>query len=687
MKVHKHYSLFINIQMTYCLSLLLVLWVSSVSGFISFQQRQCISRKTVPASAAARILHDVGNQNETNPEKRKYAISQPHYVVRRIVFQSPQEPEKNDTDTPINIRNMTRYILPRTYPLSRSHHENYLRRLNSRNITIQGLQILNGEDFEFNENDIQDLSDHPFFKHLMNNTDPSFRITGIQRIGNLEDFQGFNTGSSDDDMEGSESDNSDHEDDIPENIRRNIFGAFRAGGGSRGRQGKKSENYEVLTDFHLNFSDVGGYDKIKKELYQCVDILSNYTKYARFNVRIPRGLVLEGPPGNGKTLLAKAFAGEAGVGFIPVSGSEFQEKYVGVGSARIRELFELASRNTPCIVFIDEMDAVGRKRSGDGESSTSERDSTLNELLVALDGFKNNTGIFVIGATNRVDLLDSALMRPGRIDKQIYIANPDDATREAILNIHLRGKPYDESNIKVDGLVDITQGMSGAQIENLLNEGMLHALRENREVMNMTDVDITVNKMVAGWQATEHQFTSDIVDHIAIHEMGHAIVGILSQHHSKMTKVVINLSSPRTPGYTMFEPSTSNIHTREALFEHLAILLAGRIAEEVCYDVSVTTGAINDFEEAFKLAERMILYYGMGKSVIYPSSSEKFKEMIDNEVAELIDSAYAYSVYILQQCKEALVESADILKRDKLLYCSDLETLIQNKYPDIKTLK
>tara|TARA_B100000123_G_scaffold236606_1_gene187977 strand:+ start:7847 stop:9847 length:2001 start_codon:yes stop_codon:yes gene_type:complete len=665
----------------FCSLFILLLGVYSTYGFVPFHHQTCFTKSSL-LQTAARVLHDVGNKNHTNPEKRKYSISQPHYVIRRVSLQPPNEPEKNDTDAPIDIRNMTRYILPRSYPLSRSHHENYLRRLNSRNITIQGLQILNGADFEFNENDIQDLSDHPFFKHLMNNTEPGFRITGIQHIGNPEDFQAFNTQP--DDHDGNAGD---HEDDFAENMRRNIFGAFRAGGGSRSKQGKKSDNYEVLTDFHLNFSDVGGYDKIKKELYQCVDILSNYTKYARFNVRIPRGLVLEGPPGNGKTLLAKAFAGEAGVGFIPVSGSEFQEKYVGVGSARIRELFELASRNTPCIIFIDEMDAVGRKRSGDGESSTSERDSTLNELLVALDGFKNNTGIFVIGATNRVDLLDPALMRPGRIDKQIYISNPDDATREAILNIHLRGKPYDKENINVDGLVDMTQGMSGAQIENLLNEGMLHALRENREIMNMTDVDITVNKMMAGWQATDHQFTSDIVDHIAIHEMGHAIVGILSQHHSKMTKVVINLSSPRTPGYTVFEPSTSNIHTREALFEHLAILLAGRIAEEVCYDVSVTTGAINDFEEAFKLAERMILYYGMGKSVIYPNSSEKFKEMIDNEVAELIDSAYAYSVYILQQCKEALIEGADILKRDKLLPCSDLETLIQSKYPNIKKLK
>ena len=437
----------------------------------------------------------------------------------------------------------------------------------------------------------------------------------------------------------------------------------------------------------LIFVGISQYDKIKKELQQCIDILSNYTKYTKYNVRIPRGLILEGPPGNGKTLLAKAFAGEAGLGFISVSGSEFQEKYVGVGASRIRELFSLANRNSPCIVFIDEIDAVGRKRSGDGESSTSERDSTLNELLVALDGFKNNTGVFIIGATNRVDLLDPALLRPGRIDKQIFIGNPDDNTRKAILDIHLQGKPYDKDNISSENLVDLTQGLSGAQIENLLNEGMLNALRENREQITNEDLDYTMNKMVAGWQPNEHQFTSDIVDHIAIHEMGHAIVGILSKHHSKMTKVVINLSSPRTPGYTMFEPSASNIHTREALFEHLAILLAGRIAEEVCYDVSVTTGAINDFEEAFKLAEKMIIYYGMGKSVIYPNSSEKYKEKIDNEVHELIDSAYAYSVFILQQCKEILTESAEILKKDKLIMSSQLDELIDSKYPQIRNIK
>jgi cell division protease FtsH len=352
----------------------------------------------------------------------------------------------------------------------------------------------------------------------------------------------------------------------------------------------------------------------------------------------------------------------------------------------VRELFALAKKNVPCIIFIDEIDALGRKRSGDGETSSSERDSTLNELLVCLDGFKNNTGIFLICATNRADLLDSALTRPGRIDKRIFIGLPDASTREAILQIHTKGKPYD-STINIKDLVDITLGLSGAQIENLLNEAMLNALRYNREVMSNTDIDTIMNKMMAGWQPNDHQFTSDIIDHIAIHEMGHAIVGMLAKHHSKMTKVIINLSSPKSPAYTVFEGTTSSIYTREALFEHLAILLAGRIAEEVFYDVSVTTGAINDFEEAFKLAEKMIVYYGMGKKIIYPSLSETYKEKIDNEVFNLINDAYAYSEFIIKNSKDLIYDAAQILKKEKLLTYETLVELIDAKYKHIFDLK
>jgi cell division protease FtsH len=237
-------------------------------------------------------------------------------------------------------------------------------------------------------------------------------------------------------------------------------------------------------------------------------------------------------------------------------------------------------------------------------------------------------------------------------------------------------------------MVDLTMGLSAAQIENLLNEAMLNALRYNRDVFTTQDVDVIMNKIIAGWQPTDHQFTSDIIDHIALHEMGHAVMGLVAKHHSKMTKVIINLSSPKSPAYTVFEGSTSNIYTKEALFEHLAILLAGRIAEEIFFDVSITTGAINDFEEAFKLAEKMIVYYGMGKhNIIYPSLSDKFKEMIDSEVVELIDDANKYATFILKNCKELMLEGAEMLKRDKLLKAETLIALIDTKYSELFDLK
>jgi cell division protease FtsH len=437
-----------------------------------------------------------------------------------------------------------------------------------------------------------------------------------------------------DDEDGDEPVDSPNQSDQDENYRpKRRFGYSQLGRSSS--QDKNSEHFQVVTNSGISFKDVGGYDSIKTELFQCIDLLQNHTKYSGYNIRIPRGLIFEGPPGNGKTLLAKALAGEARTAFISVSGSEFQEKYVGVGPARIRELFDLAKKNIPCIIFIDEIDALGRKRSSDGESSSSERDSTLNELLVAMDGFKNTTGIFVIGATNRADLLDPALVRPGRIDKRVFIANPDRKTRSAILNIHLRGKPRD-ATVHIDDLVELTEGLSCAQIENLANEAMLNALKNDKKYFTSIDIETVMNRILVGWQPSEHQFSSNIIDMISIHEMGHAIVGLLSKHHSKMTKVIINLSAPKSPGYTVFEASVSSILTREALFEHLMILLAGRIAEEVLYDVSVTTGAINDFEEALKLAEKMVVYYGMGKNIIYPNMSEKYKELIDIEVEKLI---------------------------------------------------
>ena len=380
-------------------------------------------------------------------------------------------------------------------------------------------------------------------------------------------------------------------------------------------------------------------------------------------------------------MLAKALAGEAKIPFISVSGAQFQEKYVGVGSSRIRELFKLASDSCPVIVFIDEIDALGRARSGDGESSSSERDNTLNELLVAMDGFGSKDGIFVVGATNRADLLDPALIRPGRIDKRIYIGNPDAKTRQCVINVHIDGKPY-EDKLDLSSLVENTNGLSGAQIENLLNEAMLTAIRENREEMTQDDIDVVLNKMMVGWQPTEHEFTNDIIDHIAIHEMGHAIVGIMSKHHSKVTKVMINLNAPQSPGYTVFETTSTPIYTREALFEHLMILLGGRVAEEVFYQTSVTTGAINDFEEALKLAEKMITYYGMGSKLIYPKNSEKYKNIVDEEVFNLIEEAYTQTEQMMNDMKVFVKEASEVLKDKQLVTRQELLEILARVAPD-----
>jgi cell division protease FtsH len=578
------------------------------------------------------------------------------------------------------------------YPLSKVYHDQYMRRLHSGNYTNYNndnpiiKKIKRDRDFKRNyykeddsdddDEDEYDMDDEEIamFKKLIkqdneeNDEGTDLPPGGIRIYINKNLFNKniANTGPDEDGVE------------------RDIWGKpIRS---TLPDKDKKSENFEVITKSPFNFGNVGGYDNIKEELRQCIDILTNYSKYSAYNVRIPKGLILEGPPGNGKTMIAKALAGEAKIGFIAASGSQFQDKYVGVGSGRIRELFELANKNIPCIIFIDEIDALCRKRSGDGESSSNERDNTLNELLVALDGFKNTSGIFLIGATNRADLLDDALLRPGRIDKRIFISNPDSKTRKSILNIHSTGKPYDNT-IDMEELVETTNGLSGAQLENLLNEAMLNALRQDRNKFTDVDIDLVMNKMMVGWQPNEHQFTSDIIDHIAIHELGHAVVGLLSKHHSKMTKVVINLSAPKSPAYTIFESSASNILTREALSEHLMILLSGRIAEEVVYGVSVTTGAINDFEEALKLAQRMICYYGMGKQPIYPSMSEKYKEEIDSEVSTLINDAYAYAEFLIRNSKDLLIEGAELLKKQKVMKAEELIELMNKKYNSIFNLK
>lgn len=583
-----------------------------------------------------RSLFNKVDKNRYNPFSKKY-------------FHDLSSLKKDENETGL--------IIVKRYPITRPSFHEEIRRLNSKNITIQNESIMGLPNQFYNETN-NDEENRPKIRVILNKNG-FLRSLGIELENdeNNEEPNGFF-------------------DEDEETGRRRYVESPNS----------KSKNFQVIKKFNILFKDVGGYQNVKEELTQCVDILKNYKKYKKYNVRIPKGLILEGPPGTGKTLLSKALAGEANCSFIPVSGSDFQEKYVGVGSSRIKELFELAKKNIPCIIFIDEIDALGRKRSSDGESSSSERDSTLNSLLVELDGFKNNTGVFLVAATNRIDLLDTALTRPGRIDKKIFIGLPDSSTRKEIINIHINGKPYCDS-IGIDELVDVTEGYSGAQIENLLNEAMLNALRLNNTQFCYKDFDFVLNKMMAGWQPNDHEFTEDIIDHIAIHEMGHTVVGLLSKHHSKVSKVVINLSSPKSPGYTVFEGSTSNIYIREALFEHLMILLAGRIAEEVFYDVSVTTGAINDFEEALKLAEKMIIYYGMGENIIYPSLSEKYKELIDTEVVNLLNDAYKCANVLIENAKDFIKETSEILKQDKIIKVAELNELIKTKYSYLNDVK
>lgn len=430
----------------------------------------------------------------------------------------------------------------------------------------------------------------------------------------------------------------------------------------QGEDKEKSEQFQVVHS-RSTFAEVGGYDLIKEELMQCADLLTNPKKYSKYNVRVPRGLLLEGPPGNGKTLLAKCFSGEIKVGFIAVSGSQFQEKYVGVGPARIRELFTLAKKNTPCIIFMDEIDSIGKKRSDTPQHA--EQDTTLNELLVQLDGFESAEGIFIIGATNRADLLDPALTRPGRIDKQIYVGMPDETTRRRILDIHQIGKPL---NVSLDDLVDMSEGFSAAQLENLLNEATLMTLRQNRTLVIKEDLECVSNRILGGYQSTKVNLTDAEIYQVAVHEMGHALTGYMKQR--PFVKVCIHLWSPKTLGFTQFVSRGTPMMSREDLFVDLMILLGGRVAEEIILGV-MSSGASKDLEEAARLAENMVLKFGMGYELFLPHASDKYREEVDREIVLLLKDAYQQTRALLnvispwlKKCATTLATTHEIRYKD-----------------------
>ncbi len=424
----------------------------------------------------------------------------------------------------------------------------------------------------------------------------------------------------------------------------------------------------------ITFNDVAGVDEAKQELTEVVEFLKYPEKFNSLGARIPRGVLLVGPPGTGKTLLARAVAGEAGVPFFSISGSEFVEMFVGVGASRVRDLFEQAKRNSPCIVFVDEIDAVGRQRGAGLGGSHDEREQTLNQILVEMDGFDTNTNVIVVAATNRPDVLDPALLRPGRFDRQVVLDRPDIKGRREILNVHIKGKPLDKT-VDLDELARRSPGFSGADLANLVNEAAILAARHNKKSIAMGDFNEAIDRVVAGPERRSRLITPEEKTIIAYHEGGHAVVQRVLPKCDPVSKVTI-VSRGMALGYTMSLPSEDRyLHSKSEFEDKLAGMLGGHVSEELVFG-DTTTGASNDIERATGLARAMVTQYGMSEK-LGPLAFGKKDEMIflgreiseqrnysdevaakiDAEVREIIDRAY-------QRAKEALTTHREVL--DKL---------------------
>jgi len=423
----------------------------------------------------------------------------------------------------------------------------------------------------------------------------------------------------------------------------------------------------------VTFEDVAGVDEAKEELQEVIEFLKHPKKFQALGAKIPRGVLLVGPPGSGKTLLAKAVAGEAGVPFFSISGSEFVEMFVGVGASRVRDLFEQAKKSAPCLVFIDEIDAVGRQRGAGLGGGHDEREQTLNQLLVEMDGFDPNAGIIVIAATNRPDILDPALLRPGRFDRRIVVDNPDSRGRRAILDVHVRGKPLaDDINIEI--LAKHTPGFSGADLANLVNEAALLAARRNKKKIMMSEMDEAIERVIAGPQRRSRILGPKEREIAAYHEGGHALLGKLLPNADPPHKVTI-LPRGMALGYVISAPPEDKYtYTRTELLDRITAMLGGRVAEELVFN-EVTTGAQNDFEQATELARKMVTEFGMseklgplslgrrhgpvflGRDLVETRNySEEIAYEIDKEVRRIIDECY-------QRAREALMGARERLNR------------------------
>ena len=469
-------------------------------------------------------------------------------------------------------------------------------------------------------------------------------------------------------------------------------------GGTKGAMNFAKTNARLNHNLKVRFSDVAGAEEEKAELAEVVDFLKNPRKFSELGARIPKGVLLVGPPGTGKTLFAKAVAGEAGVPFFSISGSDFVEMFVGVGASRVRDLFDAAKKNMPCIVFIDEIDAVGRQRGTGLGGGHDEREQTLNQLLVQMDGFESNDGIIVMAATNRADILDPALLRPGRFDRQIYVNVPDVRGREAILKVHARNKPL-SPDVSFKTVARMTSGFSGADLENLLNEAAILAARANRKFITNKDLYEGVNKVLLGPQKKSRLVTETDKRITAYHESGHAILARLLPHCDPVHEVSI-IPRGQAAGYTMTRPDNDDNHlTKAKLLDDIVMTLGGRVAEELIIK-DISAGASGDIQAVSKRARLMVTEWGMSEKVgpisyasdkevfigrdmaSHVSYSEETAAIIDEEVRDIIESSLAKARELLKTHKNLLDNMARLLVERETIFSEEVDMLMEGKSPE-----
>ncbi|CAN5244626.1 ATP-dependent zinc metalloprotease FtsH [soil metagenome] len=465
----------------------------------------------------------------------------------------------------------------------------------------------------------------------------------------------------------------------------------QAGGGGAGgifSIGKsKATLFDKGTKVNITFSDVAGLDEAKVEVMEIVDFLKNPKKYTALGGKIPKGALLIGPPGTGKTLLAKAMAGEAQVPFFSLSGSDFVEMFVGVGASRVRDLFKQAREKAPCIIFIDEIDAIGRARGRNAIMSNDERENTLNQLLVEMDGFAGDVGIIILAATNRPDVLDSALLRPGRFDRQISIDKPDVKGREAIFKVHLKPIKISQT-LDIHKLAEQTPGFAGADIANVCNEAALIAARKGKDSVNMSDFQDAIDRVIGGLEKKNKIILPEEKEIIAYHEAGHAVCGWFLEHAYPLLKVTIVPRGTAALGYAQYTPKEQYLYNTDQLIDQICMTLGGRASEEIFFG-KISTGASNDLQQITRMAYSMITVYGMNDKVgnisFYDPTqentftkpySEETGKLIDNEVRKLIDAAYVRTKALLTERKAEVEKLAKELLKKEVLFQSDVEALI-----------